>query len=61
MADDGIGLGNKTEFESSNNGVGLVNSDMRLQNMYGKNSKLRIAAGAEGFVVNFYIPVDDEN
>ena len=61
VADDGIGLGNKTEFESSNNGVGLVNSDMRLQNMYGKNSKLRIAAGAEGFVVNFYIPVDDEN
>ena len=60
VADDGIGLGNKTEFESSNSGVGLVNSDMRLQNMYGKNSKLRIAAGDEGFVVNFYIPVDDD-
>ena len=60
VSDDGIGLGNKTEFESSNSGVGLVNSDMRLQNMYGKNSKLRIAAGEEGFVVNFYIPVDDD-
>ena len=40
--------------------MGLVNSDMRLQNMYGKSSKLRIAAGEEGFVVNFYIPVDDD-
>ena len=60
IADDGIGLGNKTDFESSNSGVGLVNSDMRLQNMYGKSSKLRIAAGDEGFVVNFFIPIDDD-
>jgi sensor histidine kinase YesM len=59
VADDGIGLTNKTDFESSNSGVGLVNSDMRLQNMYGKESKIRIAAGEEGFVVNFKIPVDD--
>lgn len=61
VADDGIGLANKTEFESSNSGVGLVNSDMRLQNMYGKHSKLRIAADDEGFVVNFKIPVDEED
>jgi len=60
VADDGIGLANKTDFESSNSGVGLVNSDMRLQNMYGKDSKLRIAAGEEGFIVDFKIPVDDE-
>jgi sensor histidine kinase YesM len=60
VADDGIGLANKTEFESSNSGVGFVNSDMRLQNMYGKNSKLRIDASDEGFVVNFYIPVEDD-
>jgi len=59
VADNGIGLGNKTEFESSNSGVGLVNSDMRLQNMYGKASKLRIMADANGFVVDFNIPVDD--
>ena len=59
VSDDGIGLANKTDFESSNNGVGLVNSDMRLQNMYGKDSKLRIAADEEGFVVNFKIPLDD--
>ena len=61
VADDGIGLANKSKYESSNSGVGLVNSDMRLQNMYGKNSKLRIAAGAEGFVVDFKIPVDEED
>lgn len=56
VADDGIGLANKTKFESSNSGVGFVNSDRRLQNMYGKNSKLRISADTEGFVVHFKIP-----
>jgi sensor histidine kinase YesM len=61
VADDGIGLANKTNFESSNSGVGLVNSDMRLQNMYGKDSKIRVAAGEEGFVVNFNIPIDDDD
>lgn len=61
VSDDGIGLANKTQFESSNSGVGLVNSDTRLQNMYGKHSKLRIAADDEGFVVIFKIPVDEED
>jgi len=59
VADDGIGLANKTKYESSNSGVGLVNSDRRLQNMYGIQSKLRIATDDEGFVVIFKIPVDD--
>ena len=61
VADNGIGLANKTKFESSNSGVGLVNSDTRLQNMYGKHAKLRIAADDEGFVVIFKIPVDEED
>ena len=61
VADNGIGLANQTQFESSNSGVGLVNSDTRLQNMYGKHSKLRIAADDEGFVVTFKIPVDEED
>lgn len=61
VTDDGIGLANKTKFESSNSGVGLVNSDKRLQNMYGKSSKIRVAADKDGFVVNFNIPVDYEN
>ncbi len=60
VADDGVGLTKKKDFESSNSGVGLVNSDMRLQNMYGRDSKLRITAGSEGFVVDFNIPVDDD-
>lgn len=61
VADNGIGLSNKTQFESSNSGVGLVNSDTRLQNMYGKQAKLRIAADDEGFVVTFKIPAYEEN
>lgn len=61
VGDDGIGIKNKTEFESSNNGVGLENSDMRLQNMYGKNSKIRIETDDEGFVVYFKIPVEDDD
>jgi sensor histidine kinase YesM len=61
VADNGIGLANKTQFESSNSGVGLVNSDTRLQNMYGTHAKLRIAADDEGFVVIFKIPVDEED
>jgi sensor histidine kinase YesM len=61
VADNGIGLANITEFESSNSGVGLANSDTRLQNMYGKHARLRIAADDEGFVVNFKIPIDEED
>jgi len=61
VADDGIGMSDKTNFESSNSGVGLVNSDMRLQNMYGRDSKLRISAGGEGFTVDFNIPFDNDD
>jgi two-component system LytT family sensor kinase len=61
VADNGIGLANITEFESSNSGVGLANSDTRLQNMYGKHARLRIAADDEGFLVNFKIPIDEED
>ncbi len=60
VADDGIGLRNKNKFEWSNTGVGLVNSDTRLQNMYGKEARLQIMAGDDGFVVDFNIPVDHE-
>ncbi len=60
VADDGVGLSNQTQYESSNSGVGLVNSDMRLQNMYGGNSRIRISAEKHGFLVQFNIPVDEE-
>jgi two-component system LytT family sensor kinase len=61
VADDGIGLTNQTQYESSNSGVGLANSDMRLQSMYGKQAKIRIAADEDGFDVTFRIPVDEES
>jgi len=59
VSDDGVGLTGKDEFESSNSGVGLINSDKRLQNMYGRDSKINIAAGSEGFTVHFSIPMSD--
>ncbi|MEN8250660.1 MAG: sensor histidine kinase [Bacteroidota bacterium] len=60
VSDNGVGLGNKSHFETNNSGVGLVNSDMRLQNMYGKDSKLRVMADDSGFTVDFNIPAYDD-
>ena len=61
VADDGIGINSGSEYESSNSGVGLINSDKRLQSMYGQNSKIHIMADEDGFVVNFNVPIGNKD
>ncbi len=61
VSDDGIGINAGSEYESSNSGVGLINSDKRLQSMYGRKSKIHIMADEEGFVVNFSVPINNKN
>ena len=61
VADDGIGINAGSEYESSNSGVGLINSDKRLQSMYGKKSKIHIMADEDGFVVNFSVPINNKD
>jgi sensor histidine kinase YesM len=61
VADDGIGINAGSDFESSNSGVGLINSDKRLQSMYGQNSKIHIMADEHGFVVNFNVPIEQKD
>lgn len=59
VIDDGIGIKAGSQYETSNSGVGLINSDKRLQSMYGQGSKIDIMADEQGFVVNFKIPIED--
>jgi two-component system LytT family sensor kinase len=58
VSDNGIGINAGSQYESSNSGVGLINSDKRLQSMYGKDSKISIMADESGFVVNFKVPIE---
>ena len=56
LSDNGVGIHNNSEYETSKSGVGLKNSNERLKNMFDYRSRLKINATEEGYSVNFQIP-----
>lgn len=54
--DDGVGINNNSQYETSSSGVGLKNSNERLINMFNYKSRLKTTATEEGYSVNFEIP-----
>ncbi len=56
LKDDGVGINNNSQYESSNSGVGLKNSNERLVNMFNYKSRLKTNATENGYCVNFQIP-----
>jgi sensor histidine kinase YesM len=54
--DDGVGINNNSEYETSSSGVGLKNSNERLVNMFNYKSRLKTNASEDGYSVNFEIP-----
>lgn len=56
LKDDGVGINNNSQYETSNSGVGLKNSNERLINMFNYRSRLITSATENGYSVNFQIP-----
>jgi len=56
IKDDGVGINNNSQYETSSSGVGLKNSNERLINMFNYKSRLKTNASEDGYSVNFEIP-----
>jgi len=56
IKDDGVGINNNSEYETSHSGVGLKNSNERLINMFNYKSRLKTSATENGYSVKFEIP-----
>ncbi len=56
IKDDGVGINNNSDYETSNSGVGLKNSNERLVNMFNHKSRLKTSATENGYSVKFEIP-----
>ncbi len=54
--DDGVGINNNSQYETSSSGVGLKNSNERLINMFTYKSRLKTNASEDGYSVKFEIP-----
>ncbi|UII28810.1 histidine kinase [Fulvivirga maritima] len=56
ITDDGLGINAKKVLDGKSSGVGLKNSDKRLQSTFGKSACLHINAGKYGYSVSFTLP-----
>ncbi len=56
VTDDGLGKNASKVLDGKSSGVGLKNSDKRLQSIFGKQSALRIIPRNDGYTVRFFIP-----
>lgn len=56
VSDDGLGINAKKVLDGKSTGVGLKNTDKRLQSIYGKTAGLQVKATEEGYSVSFTIP-----
>jgi sensor histidine kinase YesM len=54
--DDGLGINAKKVLDGQSTGVGLKNTDKRLQSIYGKTASLQVKATEQGYSVSFTIP-----
>lgn len=58
ITDNGPGIhASKVMDGNSSMGIGNINTDKRLRNIYGEKSGLQIDARNDGFSVSFYIPI----
>jgi sensor histidine kinase YesM len=56
VSDDGLGINAKKVLDGQSTGVGLKNTDKRLQSIYGKTAGLQVKATEDGYSVSFTIP-----
>lgn len=56
VSDNGPGKNAQTIQGHTSTGIGLQNTNKRLQNLYGTSAQLQIEASENGFKVGFYIP-----
>jgi len=56
IKDDGVGINNNSQYETSSSGVGLKNSNERLINMFNYKARIKTKASEDGYSVNFKIP-----
>lgn len=56
VSDDGLGINAKKVLDGQSTGVGLKNTDKRLQSIYGKTAGLQVKASEDGYSVSFTIP-----
>ena len=59
VKDNGLGTGANKVMDGSSSGIGMANTDMRLKSHFGSQSKLRVRANENGYVVSFYIQDKD--
>lgn len=59
VKDDGLGSNAPKVMDGSSSGVGVVNTDERLKNIFGPGSGLRIRSNEWGYSVSFFIPQDE--
>jgi len=55
VKDNGLGTNANKVMDGSSSGIGMSNTDMRLKNYFGSQSKLRVRANDKGYAVSFYI------
>lgn len=56
VADNGLGSLAKKAVDGTSNGVGLTNTNRRLQGLYGERAGLQILSTTTGFNVSFTLP-----
>ncbi|MEJ2003976.1 MAG: hypothetical protein P8X57_03210 [Cyclobacteriaceae bacterium] len=56
VSDDGLGKNAKKVLDGKSTGVGIKNTDRRLQSIYGHVAGLNIQARDDGYSVSFTIP-----
>ncbi|HNP18955.1 MAG TPA: histidine kinase [Fulvivirga sp.] len=56
VSDDGLGKNAHKVHDGKSSGIGLKNTDKRLNNIFGKSAALNIVPREDGYTVSFLIP-----
>lgn len=59
VRDNGLGSKAQKIIDGSSSGVGMANTNERLQSYFGPQSGLRVQSSERGYAVSFYIETDD--
>jgi len=60
VKDDGLGSNAKKVLDGSSNGVGMINTDLRLKSYFGPQAQLRVRSSELGYSVSFFIDAKDQ-
>ncbi len=55
VKDNGLGSKAKKVMDGSSNGVGMINTDLRLKSYFGASAHLRVRSSELGYTVSFFI------